>query len=194
MVKLQKEQRKRPEKENRDRRNSDQDYKEPDLEANRDMRHIEKRKSSSKIDDFGVHSGVPSHGDKDSLKSELIFWVLLGQLVNITILTIEYLCITDMYIQEFTFCEKVKDRLRSQDDYQAFLKCLHIFSTEIITRKELQSLVCYELATSFFLRTAHIPVSFVYTFNSVSFILFSKTSIYKEESFSLVISCGRYNA
>ncbi|KAL0350955.1 UNVERIFIED_CONTAM: Paired amphipathic helix protein Sin3-like 1 [Sesamum radiatum] len=46
-----------------------------------------------------------------------------------------------MYSQEFTFCEKVKERLRSADDYQAFLKCLHIYSTEIITRKELQSLV-----------------------------------------------------
>ncbi|KAL0395669.1 UNVERIFIED_CONTAM: Paired amphipathic helix protein Sin3-like 2 [Sesamum calycinum] len=45
------------------------------------------------------------------------------------------------YSHEFSFCEKVKERLRSADDYQAFLKCLHIYSTEIITRKELQSLV-----------------------------------------------------
>ncbi|KVI01143.1 Paired amphipathic helix [Cynara cardunculus var. scolymus] len=42
-----------------------------------------------------------------------------------------------MYSQEFTFCEKVKNRLRNHDDYQAFLKCLHIYSTSIITRKEL---------------------------------------------------------
>lgn len=47
-----------------------------------------------------------------------------------------------MYSQEFSFCEKVKERLRNPDDYQAFLKCLHIYSTEIITRKELQCLVC----------------------------------------------------
>ncbi|CAK9139177.1 unnamed protein product [Ilex paraguariensis] len=46
-----------------------------------------------------------------------------------------------MYNQEFAFCEKVKERLHSPDDYQAFLKCLHIYSTEIITRKELQNLV-----------------------------------------------------
>ncbi|XP_071692750.1 paired amphipathic helix protein Sin3-like 2 [Rutidosis leptorrhynchoides] len=46
-----------------------------------------------------------------------------------------------MYSQEFTFCEKVKDRLRDSEDYQAFLKCLHIYSTEIISRNELQSLV-----------------------------------------------------
>lgn len=49
--------------------------------------------------------------------------------------------LSGMYSHEFTFCEKVKERLRSADDYQAFLKCLHIYSTEIITRKELQSLV-----------------------------------------------------
>ncbi|MFS7969310.1 putative transcription regulator Others family [Helianthus anomalus] len=87
---------------------------------------------------FGVHSGVASHGDKDSLKSELIVRVFVNQFINRTTLTIEYLCVTDMYIQEFTFCEKVKDRLLN---YQAFLKCLHIYSTEIITRKELPSLV-----------------------------------------------------
>ncbi|XP_076894723.1 paired amphipathic helix protein Sin3-like 2 [Bidens hawaiensis] len=114
-MKFYKDQRKRSEKDSRDRRNLDQDYKETDHDANRDTRHIEKRKSSSKIEDFGVPSGVGSHGDKDSMRS--------------------------MYVQEFTFCEKVKDRLHNQDDYQAFLKCLHIFSTEIITRKELQSLV-----------------------------------------------------
>ncbi|KAI3670027.1 hypothetical protein L6452_41604 [Arctium lappa] len=114
-MKLHKEQRKRSEKESRDRRNSDQDYKETDLDANRDMHRIEKRKSACKVEDFGVHSGVAPYGDKDALKS--------------------------MYSQEFTFCEKVKDRLRNHDDYQAFLKCLHIYSTAIITRKELQSLV-----------------------------------------------------
>ncbi|XP_023760329.1 paired amphipathic helix protein Sin3-like 2 [Lactuca sativa] len=115
MMKLHKEQRKRSEKEIRDRRNRDQDFKEPDIDANRDMKHLEKRKSARKVEDFGVNSGLAPYDDKDALKS--------------------------LYSQEFTFCEKVKDRLRNTDDYQAFLKCLHIFSTEIITRKELQSLV-----------------------------------------------------
>ncbi|XP_052725221.1 paired amphipathic helix protein Sin3-like 4 isoform X2 [Vigna angularis] len=46
-----------------------------------------------------------------------------------------------MYSQEFAFCEKVKEKLRNPDDYQEFLKCLHIYSREIITRQELQSLV-----------------------------------------------------
>ncbi|XP_057763467.1 paired amphipathic helix protein Sin3-like 4 isoform X2 [Arachis stenosperma] len=46
-----------------------------------------------------------------------------------------------MYSQELAFCEKVKEKLRNPDDYQEFLKCLHIYSREIITRHELQSLV-----------------------------------------------------
>ncbi|KAI3501325.1 hypothetical protein L1887_29191 [Cichorium endivia] len=101
MIKPNEGQRKRCEK---DRRNRDQDFKEPEIDANRDINHLEKRKSARKVKDF------------DAVKS--------------------------LYSQEFTFCEKVKDRLRnSDDDYQALLKCLHIYSTEIITRKELQSLV-----------------------------------------------------
>lgn len=46
-----------------------------------------------------------------------------------------------IYSQEFAFCERVKEKLRNADDYQEFLKCLHIYSKEIITRAELQSLV-----------------------------------------------------
>ncbi|KAM7506675.1 hypothetical protein LguiA_017128 [Lonicera macranthoides] len=118
MMKLHKEQRRRAEKESRDRRNRDQDYREPEHDNNRDMgmhRLSEKRKSARKVDDFGANTILAPYSDKDSLKS--------------------------IYNQEITFCEKVKERLRNPDDYQAFLKCLHIYSTEIITRKELQSLV-----------------------------------------------------
>ncbi|XP_050375013.1 paired amphipathic helix protein Sin3-like 4 isoform X2 [Argentina anserina] len=46
-----------------------------------------------------------------------------------------------IYGSESAFCEKVKEKLRNPDDYQEFLKCLHIYSKEIITRAELQSLV-----------------------------------------------------
>ncbi|XP_022862949.1 paired amphipathic helix protein Sin3-like 2 [Olea europaea var. sylvestris] len=109
---------KRADKENKDKRYRDHDDREPDNENNGDTsmhRLSEKKKSSRKVDDFGGNSNLASCDDKDTLKS--------------------------MYSQEFTFCEKVKERLRSSDDYQAFLKCLHIYSTEIITRKELQSLV-----------------------------------------------------
>jgi len=38
---------------------------------------------------------------------------------------------TGMYSQAFSFCEKVKEKLSSSDDYQTFLKCLHIFSNGI---------------------------------------------------------------
>ncbi|CAK9162852.1 unnamed protein product [Ilex paraguariensis] len=118
MMKLQKEQRRRAEKENRDRRNRDQDYREPEHDNNRDMSmHClsDKRKSARKLVDYGVNPNLASYDDKDALKS--------------------------LYNQEFAFCEKVKEKLHSPDDYQAFLKCLHIYSTEIITRKELQNLV-----------------------------------------------------
>jgi histone deacetylase complex regulatory component SIN3 len=40
------------------------------------------------------------------------------------------------------FFEKVKARLRNKDTYQDFLKCLNLFSQEIIGRTELHSLVC----------------------------------------------------
>ena len=42
---------------------------------------------------------------------------------------------------QYPFFDKVKARLRSRDTYQEFLKCLNIFSQEIISRVELQSLV-----------------------------------------------------
>uniref|UniRef100_A0A452XHU3 Histone deacetylase interacting domain-containing protein n=1 Tax=Aegilops tauschii subsp. strangulata TaxID=200361 RepID=A0A452XHU3_AEGTS len=44
------------------------------------------------------------------------------------------------YTQEFLFCEKVKEKLEPEA-YQEFLKCLHIYSQEIITRSELKNLV-----------------------------------------------------
>ncbi|KAK6155145.1 hypothetical protein DH2020_009393 [Rehmannia glutinosa] len=117
VMKLHKEQKKHTERENRDRRNRDQDDRDPDTENNGDIsmhRLSDKRKSARKVEDFGG-TNLASFDDKDALKS--------------------------VYSYEFSFCEKVKERLRSADDYQAFLKCLHIYSTEIITRKELQSLV-----------------------------------------------------
>lgn len=68
MVKLNKEQRKRAEKESRDRRSNDHDYKDPVLDSNRER--LEKRKSARKAEDFGVHSGLALYDDKDALKSE----------------------------------------------------------------------------------------------------------------------------
>ncbi|KAG6467347.1 hypothetical protein ZIOFF_074820 [Zingiber officinale] len=48
--------------------------------------------------------------------------------------------IAGVYNQEFNFCEKVKEKLHP-DTYQEFLKCLHIYSQEIVTRTELKNLV-----------------------------------------------------
>ncbi|GAB2299874.1 hypothetical protein Dimus_033925 [Dionaea muscipula] len=113
MMKLHKDPKKR-ERDNRDRRSRDQDDRDPEHDTNRDsniQRLPDKRKPSRK-DGFGA---MASSEDKSALKS--------------------------MYNQEFIFCEKVKEKLGNSDDYQAFLKCLHIYSTEIITRSELQSLV-----------------------------------------------------
>lgn len=55
------------------------------------------------------------------------FWSVMNELIHIA--------------KGFIFCEEVKERLRSPADYQTFLKCLRIYSREIITREELQSLV-----------------------------------------------------
>jgi len=43
--------------------------------------------------------------------------------------------------QELAFCDKVKETLLDPDNYQEFLRCLHLYTREIITRSELQSLV-----------------------------------------------------
>ncbi|KAH9619280.1 hypothetical protein KSS87_011947 [Heliosperma pusillum] len=115
MMRSHKDQRKR-EKENRDRRNHDVDDRENE-DDNRDFsvrRLSDKGKPARKVEGFRTAPALGPSDDKNSLKS--------------------------MYSQEFHFCEKVKEKL-GPDDYQAFLKCLHIYSTEIITRSELQNFV-----------------------------------------------------
>lgn len=70
-----------------------------------------------------------------------------------TLITLRFLfsnMISGMYNEGFIFCEKVKERLCSSDDYQAFLKCLHIYSNGIIKRNVLQSLVCSTLVLAFY--------------------------------------------
>ncbi|XP_073148886.1 paired amphipathic helix protein Sin3-like 2 [Henckelia pumila] len=106
VVKLHKDQKKHVDKENRDKRNRDQEDIDPENENNGDIgmhRLPDRNKSAKKVGEFGGNSNLASYDDKDALKS--------------------------MYSQEFTFCEKVKERLGSKDDYQEFLKCLHIYST-----------------------------------------------------------------
>ena len=50
--------------------------------------------------------------------------------------------VAGVYTREFNFCEKVKEKLYP-DTYQEFLKCLHIYSKEIINRTELKNLVSF---------------------------------------------------
>ncbi|KAK7266241.1 hypothetical protein RIF29_18883 [Crotalaria pallida] len=112
---MHKEQRKR---DSRDRRIRDHDEREADLDNNRDLnsqRYSDRKKSVKKAEGFGLASDFASYDDKGTLKT--------------------------MYSQAFSFCEKVKEKLSSSDDYQAFLKCLHIFSNGIIKRNDLQNLV-----------------------------------------------------
>ncbi|KAJ4912071.1 Paired amphipathic helix protein Sin3-like 2 [Raphanus sativus] len=113
MVKMHRDPRKRVEKENRERRRRDLD----DGEAAQDNLHHfqEKRKPSRKTEGFEADSGHASHSEKNNLKG--------------------------MYNQAFVFCEKVKEKLCSEDDYQTFLKCLNLFSSGIIHRKQLQNFV-----------------------------------------------------
>ncbi|XP_062023478.1 paired amphipathic helix protein Sin3-like 2 isoform X2 [Rosa rugosa] len=119
MMKVLKEQRKRfSEMENRDRRNHDHEDRELETDNNRDynlQRFPEKIKSSRNVEGFGLNANFTPNDDKDTLKSK--------------------------YSQEFGFCEKVNERLCSQDDYQEFLKCLRSYSNGIITRNDLQNLV-----------------------------------------------------
>jgi len=43
--------------------------------------------------------------------------------------------------RELGFFDRVKNRLRSKDAYQDFLKCLHLFNTEVVSKRELLRLV-----------------------------------------------------
>ncbi|PKA63860.1 Paired amphipathic helix protein Sin3-like 4 [Apostasia shenzhenica] len=119
-------------KEEKDRRDRDQDDKNFEHDSN-DLDTSRKRKPSRRFDDsidqmqdgeaaqnFGTCSiSASSLEDKNALKS--------------------------VYTHEFNFCEKVKEKLHP-DTYQEFLKCLHIYSKEIITRTELKNLVSDILA------------------------------------------------
>ncbi|GMP58130.1 hypothetical protein CsSME_00021912 [Camellia sinensis var. sinensis] len=125
-----KEQQRRGEKEkekreDRDRREREQDDRDFEHDGMQHFPH--KRKSAHRIEDsvadqlrqggkgeenFGMHPGSSSYDDKSALKS--------------------------IYSQEFSFCEKVKER---SDVYNDFLKCLDLYSREIISRSDLQNLV-----------------------------------------------------
>ncbi|KAK1280748.1 Paired amphipathic helix protein Sin3-like 4 [Acorus gramineus] len=114
----------RDRKDDRDRRDRDRDNKDLEYDGSRDLDSMQhKRKSTpQKVEDsadgaenFGTHPMGTPYDDKSDLKS--------------------------VYAEELQFFDKVKERLNNAEVYQEFLKCLHIFVKEIISRAELQSLV-----------------------------------------------------
>ncbi|XWS34893.1 hypothetical protein CRYUN_Cryun21dG0076100 [Craigia yunnanensis] len=129
IMKAEKEQRRRGEKErekreDRDRRDREQDDRDFEDDGNRDFNMRFPHKRSGKPARKGEDSGLeqlqqvgdgPAYDDKNAMKS--------------------------VYNQEFAFCDKVKGKLRNPDHYQEFLRCLHLYSNEVISRTELQSLV-----------------------------------------------------
>lgn len=136
LIRSDKEQRRRGEKEkerreDRDRREREREDRDYEHDGSRDLnmqRFSHKRKSVRRPEDlaadhqggdgdenFDMHLVSSTYDDKNNVKNALS--------------------------QEFTFCEKVKEKLQNNDDYQGFLRCLHLYTKEIITRAELQSLV-----------------------------------------------------
>ncbi|CAI0627598.1 unnamed protein product [Linum tenue] len=128
------EQRRRVEKEKdrrEDRDKRERDDRDYEHDANHDysmQRFPHKRKPGRKLEDsgaehqvgmgddnYGMHPISSNYDDKSAVKSALS--------------------------QELAFCEKVKEKLRNPDAYQEFLRCLHLYTEEIITPPELQSLV-----------------------------------------------------
>ncbi|CAM0958907.1 unnamed protein product [Alopecurus aequalis] len=97
----------------RDRRDHDKDgeYESKDLDGGQPKR---KPKKEAETHQGAASISASSYNDNDARKS--------------------------VYTQEFHFCEKVKEKLEPEA-YQEFLKCLHIYSQEIITRSELKNLV-----------------------------------------------------
>ncbi|XVF84864.1 hypothetical protein PTKIN_Ptkin17bG0073500 [Pterospermum kingtungense] len=122
MMKAEKEQRRLGEKE-RDRRDQEQDDRDFENDGNRDymrFQHKQSGKPAGKGEDSSVEQlqqigDGHAHDDKNAMKS--------------------------VYNQEFAFCDKVKEKLQNPDHYQEFLRCLHLYSNEVISRTELQSLV-----------------------------------------------------
>ncbi|KAL2344258.1 hypothetical protein Fmac_005543 [Flemingia macrophylla] len=126
-----KDQRRRGEKEkdrreDRDRRQREIDERNYDHDGSKENLS-NKQKSGCKAEDCGAE---PLH-DTDE---------------NFGMLPISSACedkssMKSMYSPVLGYLGKVKEKLRNPDDYQEFLKCLNIYSKEIIARHELKSLV-----------------------------------------------------
>ncbi|KAJ6814157.1 paired amphipathic helix protein Sin3-like 4 [Iris pallida] len=108
----------------RDEKDLDHDSRDLDNGQHKRIKHSRRaddsvpeqmHQSGESAENFGIYSiSASSFDDKNAIKS--------------------------VHMEEFIFCEKVKERL-SPETYQEFLKCLHIYSKEIINRAELRNLV-----------------------------------------------------
>ncbi|KAK4771759.1 hypothetical protein SAY86_013534 [Trapa natans] len=118
LLKVQKDQRKHTNKDSScNKRNVEGEDREPEHE-HRDFcshRVQEKRRHTRKVEGFRERPDLPFDDQKDAVNG--------------------------LYSEGVLFCEKVKEKLCSADDYQAFLKLLDIYSNGIIKRNDLQILV-----------------------------------------------------
>ncbi|KAH1239232.1 Paired amphipathic helix protein Sin3-like 3 [Glycine max] len=124
------------------------DHPDPELDrclirADKDQRrHDEKEKGSRDYD----HDGI-SRKRKSGIRAEDSGAEPLHDTdENFGMHPISYACedkssLKSMYSPVLGYLDKVKEKLRNPEDYQEFLKCLNIYSKEIIARHELQSLV-----------------------------------------------------
>ncbi|CAM8903474.1 unnamed protein product [Rhodiola kirilowii] len=112
----------------------------PDLEVDKAMpkMHKEQRKQAEK--DARERRRHRDHDDREIEYDRKPPRKVEG-FGNPSAANVNYDAIKSIYNREFNFCEKVKERVTYPDEYQAFLKCLHIYSTEIVSRAELQNLM-----------------------------------------------------
>ncbi|KAM3342906.1 hypothetical protein P3S68_027872 [Capsicum galapagoense] len=131
--------------EDRDRRTHDEDYKEPDNENKGDLskqHQTDKMKYLPEVEDVQKYSCGKGFTFCEKVAELLVKYPDLVEGFNELLERSERV---DTYSKGFIFCEVVKERLQSPADYQAFVKCLRIYSREIITREQLQSLVAHTL-------------------------------------------------
>lgn len=138
-IKLEKEHRKRVEKEkerkeDRERKDRERDEKDSEQERDRELDPMQrlphKRKSARTAGELIRRQTQGGEGGE----------AFVGQSIPTSSFEDKNV-LKNVYHQELHFCDRVKARLRNPDTYQEFLKCLHIYSKEIINRTELQSLV-----------------------------------------------------
>ncbi|KAG5091420.1 hypothetical protein JHK82_050198 [Glycine max] len=124
------------------------DHPDPELDrclirADKDQRRRDEKEKDSRDYD---HDGI-SHKRKSGCRAEDSGAEPLHDTdENFGMHRISYACedkssLKSMYSPVLGYLDKVKDKLRNPEDYQEFLKCLNIYSKEIIARHELQSLV-----------------------------------------------------